>query len=227
MSSAISETVSAEDRAKAQVLNHLLATKRIRRGDLIATEFVFGGSGCRADLVIFSDTIFGIEIKSEKDTLKRVKSQINSYYECCGKVIFAVAPKHLRGLSELGVSPNDTWSLLSDGTVRELGVCDVRNGRSNVDAIMTKKQLQKLDRLDIADERQRINHATKIISDRFVESSAVFWAHVGRRKVRASDISMMSRFRIDRQELAIADEQARRQWEFWNSEANKFFESVQ
>jgi hypothetical protein len=221
-----SEAVSAESRAKAQVINHLLLTKRIKRGDLIATEFVFGVSGSRADLIVFSDTLVGIEIKSERDSLKRLPSQINSYFEFCGDVIFAVAPKHLAGLGMMGVLAEDTWLLLDDGNVRELGSRQASRGKGNVESVLTRQQLQKLNRDAPCGDKRRSACAVSLISERFVASSSQFWKHVGRRKVRANDIAMLSRFRMERQEQALIAQRQKQQWEDWNVAADRFFEAV-
>ncbi|MNE53600.1 hypothetical protein D3C80_1483370 [compost metagenome] len=175
---------------------------------------------------MFSDVLVGIEIKSKKDNLRRVPSQIGSYYEFCSDVIFAVAPKHLSGLGMMGVLTEDTWLLLDDGDVRELGNRPASNGKGNVEAVLTRQQLQKLNRDTPCGDKRRFAYAVSLISERFVASSSQFWKHVGRRKVRASDIAMLSRFRVERQEQALMAERQKQQWEDWNVAADRFFGAV-
>jgi hypothetical protein len=219
----MSDSFSLEDRAKAQVLNNLLLRKIIRRGDLLGTEFVFGSSGTRADIVIFSKTMIGVEVKSSADTLRRLPSQVESYYDYCNEVIFAVAPKHLAGLKMMGIPLSDTWSLLEDGSVREFDSRRLDGGRGNVEAILTQCQLQRLNKIAPQGDKKRPALALALLSERFVDSSRNFWSHIGRRKIRASDIRLLSRFRLERQELALNAQAQRKQWDDWNLAADRFF----
>lgn len=52
----------------------------------------------RIDIAVINGLIHGYEIKSSKDTLKRLNTQIRAYSLCLQKLTFVVAPIHLEEL---------------------------------------------------------------------------------------------------------------------------------
>lgn len=216
--------ISAEDKAKAVVLNHLLASRRVTRGAVIATEFVMGKSGTRADLAVFGQAMIGIEIKTAKDTLRRLPSQLPAYQSFCHQTILAVAPKHLSGLEMIGASEVDIWLLLDDGSVREFRSASTLRGEVDVRPLLTLEETKKLDRSLISNGTDRVEKlALELLAKRYAQTSQAFWHSIGRRRVKPSDLEMLSRFR--QQRLAVAEWEAtqRETWREWQEDASLFF----
>lgn len=214
---------SAEDRAKAMVLNHLIASKRLTRGSVIATEFVLGKSGTRADLALFGESLTGIEIKTAKDTLKRLPTQLPAYRQLCHRTILAIAPKHLAGVKMVGSDDLEIWLLLDDGSVRELSAGNDARGAAAVHSLLTQEETKKLHRVSSGAAVRSEQAALQVLAGRYSQSSRHFWEKVGRRRIKPDDIESLSRFRIQR--VAVAEWQAAQQedWRAWQEGADRFF----
>jgi len=215
---------SAEDRAKAMVLNHLIASKRLARGSVIATEFVLGKSGTRADLAVFGETLTGIEIKTAKDTLKRLPTQLPAYRQLCHRTILAIAPKHLAGVKMVGCDDLEIWLLLDDGSVRELSAGTDAARDAAVHSLLTQEEAKKLHRACSGVAAVRSDQdALQVLAARYSQSSRHFWDKVGRRRIKPDDIDSLSRFRSQR--VAVAEWQAAQQedWRAWQEGADRFF----
>src|SRR5579859_5791300 len=89
---------------KASVLNELRSQGRIDRRTPIANEFCLGRTGVRVDLMLWSDELIGIEVKSELDSLRRLAGQLSAYTAYCDHTVLVVASRHLSQLAavELG-----------------------------------------------------------------------------------------------------------------------------
>lgn len=77
-----------------------LHAKRLRHAKanpdtLVIDELGLAHAKCRVDIAVINGCIHGYEIKSGKDTLDRLDSQISIYRRTLQKLTVVVAPKHL------------------------------------------------------------------------------------------------------------------------------------
>lgn len=192
-----------EKQVKAATLMHLRAEYGRRRKPLITAEFSLGSSGVRADLVLFADETIGFEIKTAKDTLRRLPSQMNAYARYFNHAVAIVAPCHLPNLIDDHLCGASVW------TYDDLGVMSVvRTGEANeVDDAALADLLTQAER--------RKSDYREAMKARYADTSRHFWQTVSRRPIRPDDLPMLSRF-ADHRALArrIAEERDIR-WSRW------------
>lgn len=80
-----------------------LHAKRFRRvkahpDTLVIDELGLAHAKCRVDVAVINGCIHGYEIKSAKDTLDRLNSQIDIYRRTLQKLTIVAAPKHVAGV---------------------------------------------------------------------------------------------------------------------------------
>lgn len=110
-----------KSRRKTPVVSNKIKDKDIREvthsdiiipnhggGSVVVDEMVISGvhtSSCsrsvRADIIIASDTLYGIEIKSEADNLDRLSHQAVAYNQTCERQALVVHESHLKGAQDL------------------------------------------------------------------------------------------------------------------------------
>jgi hypothetical protein len=217
---------TAEATFKAAVLNKMRQLSRVTPKSRIANEFVFGSTGVRADLAIFGRELTGVEIKTDRDSLKRLSRQMEAYRLHCHRVILAIAPKHLVGA--LRVVPDDVeiW------TVRYGKVETVRRGATARDVLPeTCTLLTQAERArsgiaptagTITDPKH-VRRAVKILAARFDRTSDQFWTEVRGRAIAPEDIGLLSRFRSARELAAQTQEAQKAEWDNWESQAALIF----
>lgn len=67
----------------------------IDSNSLVVDELGLLHGSNRIDIAVINGKMHGYEIKSSKDTLKRLNDQLNSYSETLQKLTFVVAPNHV------------------------------------------------------------------------------------------------------------------------------------
>lgn len=103
---------------KAFCLSKLLASRRINSNSVIASEFPLADSSGRIDLAILTPTNFtGVEIKSERDSLRRLDKQIEAFSRYFDRLIVILAGKHGATLLELPDNV-ELWKLTDRGLLR-------------------------------------------------------------------------------------------------------------
>ncbi len=80
-----------------------LHAKHLRRAKsdpetLVIDELGLAHAKCRIDVAVINGCIHGYEIKSAKDTLERLSSQIEVYQQTLQKLTIVAAPKHVSGI---------------------------------------------------------------------------------------------------------------------------------
>ena len=80
-----------------------LHAKRLRRanfhpGTLVIDELGLAHARSRIDVAVINGCIHGYEIKSAKDNLDRLATQINIYRQTLQKLTFVAAPKHVESI---------------------------------------------------------------------------------------------------------------------------------
>lgn len=217
-----------ESQLKARVLTELRASKRISRRSIVANEFTLSKSAVRADLAILDSTFIGIEVKSEKDSLRRLQNQMASYVCHFDLVILAVAAKHAAKALELDLSYVELWIMHADSSVQlaraPLVSCPQKGPHfRNLLTLAEQKRY-----LDIETSSQAPDHHvaeqptaevraafTKAFSCRFSETSKQFWSKVRNREIRSADLLELSRFRATREQFARIKDEQDHMWVRW------------
>lgn len=137
---------------KAAITHKLLLGKHSLRTASMLTEFRIGS--CKADVVILNGTSTVYEIKSERDKLDRLETQIAEYRKVFAKVNIITGENHLQ--SVIHSTPNEVGVLLLNdkfqiSTIREAIDCidkieseAVFNSMSQSEAIRILKHLDIL-----------------------------------------------------------------------------------
>lgn len=128
----------------AMIRNLLLGRHSLRTATMLS-EFRVGGN--KADLVILNGTSTGYEIKSERDSLSRLTSQISSYQRVFAKTCVIAAEKHLpdilSGVPEVvGVLKLSRWNRIS--AIREPIDCS-----SCVDPLAILDSLRSVEAIEV------------------------------------------------------------------------------
>lgn len=222
----MSDKPLTESEIKAIFLQELRSNGRISPSTIIANEFPIRGSSVRADLAFVDDQFIGVEIKSDRDSLRRLENQLATYRRVFDHVILVAAERHLKGLREQHASEVDEiWCLSTDNSLRQISLAKPRDGGANqFAALLTKRELEKAMRLagskelQHAEARQAFESA---FSQRFSDTSAAFWEAVGDGPISTPSFALLSRFREARAAHARSLAEREKQWRAWE----EFFRS--
>ncbi|MCB8877661.1 sce7726 family protein [Acidisoma silvae] len=217
-----------EGQIKARVLTELRALKRISKRSIIANEFALSKSLVRADLAILESKFIGIEVKSEKDTLRRLPSQIASYLRHFDWVILVVASKHAYKVIELNLLFVELWVMHADGSIEiiqtpksaspQAGIC--------IGRLLTQADQKRYigcegnyhtNNQDYFDINKSNAHAAfiNVFSSRFGKTSKEFWDAVRYRQIKSDDLAKLSRFQSSREQFARVKEEQDHMWRMW------------
>jgi len=192
-----------EAEVKALILAH--TRKAVGRGKkpIVTSEFSLGSSGVRADLAIFAETSIGIEIKTAKDTLRRLPSQMAAYARYFDHVIAVVAPNHVRNITESVLHGASLWTYGDDGQPVELhyGVQNVVEP-SSLNDILTQAE-------------RRATGFNEAMRRRYGETSTAFWKAVARRAIKPEDLTILSRFAEAREQAKRFAAEQEQRWSQW------------
>lgn len=122
-----SSSVATEGHVRQALREHVLA--QFGRPSDVLDEFWVPLSNERADVVVVATTMAGYEIKTDRDTLKRLPRQIGAYGRVFDECTVVVAERHLVGVLDL---VPDWWGVatyLRDP--RPLSFLEVRVGTAN------------------------------------------------------------------------------------------------
>lgn len=206
-----------ENAIKAEVLTVIRRQSRSRQRPVVASEYQILSGQTRADLAVFdSDSFVGIEIKSPKDTLKRLKKQAVDYRRSFDKTILVLDGSHL--IDYLGIDFDfcDVWTFDFDGELRLFSEGDhFPLPDQNFYEMLTLREREIAFRdakLAGLSKRQVFRH---FFEAKFHDSSAAFWDSVKGRKIRSTDISLLSRFRDSREKAKLTQAQNRADLDAW------------
>jgi len=192
-----------EAKVKALVLTRVREAAGRRKKPVVTSEFSLGSSGVRADLAIFAETTIGVEIKTARDTLRRLSSQMAAYSRYFDHSIAVVAPCHLRNLTEDHLQDSSLWTYNDEGTLEVL-----RTGPRNV------VEPNALTDVLTQTERRSLEFGTAM-EQRYGETSATFWRSVSRRAIRPEDLSLLSRFAEAREQARRTAAERESRWSQW------------
>jgi hypothetical protein len=147
VSKSINSTRLLEDDIKAATIDYLKNKNLISTADSIISEFTVEMNTRRADLAIVrSKDIWAVEVKSEFDSLSRLRGQTEKYLEYFDKVIVVCSPKHTNRVLDLVACGVAVYEILNKESIKV-----VRRGRkkqisskSNMLKMMNRPELSKL-----------------------------------------------------------------------------------
>lgn len=192
-----------EGEVKAAVLTRVREANDRRRKPIVTHEFSLGSSGVRADLAVFAETTIGFEIKTVRDTLRRLPTQMRAYSQYFDHAVAIVAPCHLSHIRTSILHGGSLWTFDDHGALLPVveGCVNVVDDEALID-LMTQA------------ERHKGNFRAAMAA-RYEATSRQFWTAVARRSIRSNDLPLLSRFneaRIQARRLA-AERDAR--WSRW------------
>lgn len=192
-----------EKQVKAAALMHLRKQYIRRRKPLITAEFSLGSSGVRADLVLFAEQTIGFEIKTAKDTLRRLPSQMQAYARYFNEAIVIAAPCHVRNVMDENLHGASVWTYDDNGVLTVL--------RAGVVNAVDESTLADL--LTQAERRKSSYRAA--MEGRYAATSRHFWQTVSRRSIRPDDLPLLSRFTEHRAEARRIAKERDTRWSRW------------
>jgi len=198
---------------KVRILNELRRAKRIRPSTIIANELPLGTAGVRADLAVYSRRFIGIEIKSDRDSLKRLKHQLPVYQNNFDKTILVVGSKHADELSKLDLLNVEVW-IASGLSLRRI---------SAVEQDLTEQNIEPRQACDRRTPERRAYLSN--FRERFQGTSKIFWREVQGRPIAAADLALLSRFqeRRDKVNSKLRENEIKR--EQWMSDLSQSIQS--
>ncbi|TXC69599.1 hypothetical protein FSB78_00455 [Sphingomonas ginsenosidivorax] len=192
-----------EGQVKVATLAHVRAATGRRAKPIVTAEFTLGSSGVRADLAVFAETTIGLEIKTAKDTLRRLASQMEAYCQHFNHAVAIVAPCHVPNVTAAHLHGAALWTYDSNGTLRM-----VKPGAVNVikDARLAAVMTQA--------ERRKGDFRTAIMA-RYAGTSQRFWSAVAGRSIRPDDLPLLSRFTDGREQARRLAAERDARWAHW------------
>lgn len=194
-----------EAQVKAAVLTRVREAAGRRRKPIVTAEFTLGSSGVRADLAVFAETSIGFEIKTARDTLRRLPAQMAAYARYFDHAVAIVAPSHVPNILPEALHGGSLWTYDEGGTLRPLveGQVNAVADEALID-LMTQAERRKGDFL-------------AAITGRYDATSRQFWTAVSRRSIRSADLPLLSRFTEARTQARRLVSEREAQWERWLS----------
>ncbi|MBU3824936.1 MAG: sce7726 family protein [Candidatus Oceanisphaera merdipullorum] len=211
-----------ETEIKSLVLTHLITKGILTSTDTIFNEFTVDNASRRVDLAITKgNELWAFEIKSEADTLVRLKGQIETYSKYFDKVFVIVASKHTESALKFVSKSIALWEINGkELIIKQKGQKKlIRNPSSFIDMMNIPDlvkvannnglKLKSKRREDLVNVLIKINAsilrkaALKAIINKYHFSSKVFFDRVIDRTITSDDISLLSRFKIQNKKSLI------------------------
>lgn len=223
-----------EDDMKVVFLEHSIRNTLIDRACVISSEYVFEGATRRADLAFISrGRFFGVEIKSERDSLRRLQGQLESYLSVFDEVLLLVAPKHVTSAIATAPASVAIFSVSAEGS---LGV--VRPAETNADRRLASSHLRALPKSELlalmgrpsrrVSRKQLIAEASEVpfeviraatldsFNQRFGLTSEAFWKLTRGKSIEKKHLCALSRFSKKKKEYDRAAARNRKFWKEWS-----------
>lgn len=202
--------------AKAAVLQRFRELGRISRHTIIANEFSLGVESVRADLALFGeDSIVGIEIKTDLDSLKRLPRQMDAYRRNFDEVVLIAGERQLQRLDLEFLSDVEVWRFASNGSLDLVHSPKPQGRPLSRWPLLTSEErasaLRGCDRASGIDDRV----ISGLLKRRFKSTSDDFWQAVGRGKVRPAHLPALSRFEHIRAAVAANEAERCSVWHAW------------
>lgn len=224
-----------EAHIKVAIINRLLKSGFIDKNSVIIDEFTVNRYERRADLVVITkQSMVAFEIKSERDSLKRLEAQVKTYSQYFDKVIVVADRKHMKNIvhvlpRNIGIwefNQNDLKetqrgrkqpfkaekkeSLLKLLTVSEL----LQLARKNNILVVKAHRTFLIKKLNIISIKTIREFTTAFIAARYRESSDKFLIKVNNNKqVSVEDLPLLSKYKSKRKTLEKQKESLKKLWE--------------
>lgn len=226
-----------ESHIKCDVLNFLRASKIIDPRSVVASEYVLGSTGRRADLAIHNGSKFiGIEIKSQHDSLARLSSQLNIYTACFDEVMVVLDDRHVEQVLSVATPQVSVFQASRGGAVElcRAAASEPIYASEICLLLLTMAELKKLTGFNAAVpiRRSTLLAQARMLPDEairgavsssfrqaFSDSSGRFWQSVRRRNVTVQSLRALSRFAAERNSLREKEDEKIRFWESWQQDA--------
>lgn len=203
-----------EAAVKAQVLSHIRQANRRTKPTLTA-ELTLGTSGARADLAVLSDAeLIGLEIKTERDSLRRLPAQLAAYSKYFDRVIVVAAPCHFAELAEMDLRGAWIWRSTNEGL--EAVITGQKNLVSPLAYLDLMTRQEKKEVLTKGDATLRQHYFDTFVS-RYGQTSHKLWQSVAGRKIKAGDVRLLSRFNDRRTAVQLVAQERAERWQRWQS----------
>jgi len=158
-----------EPQIKTAVLNQLRRAKRIDGSSIVTSELPLVGTGVRADLAFLAKKrMVGVEIKSDFDSLRRLRRQMDVYIHYFDLTILVLGETTSRKVDLVDYPDVEVWAL-REGKLKKVQGAKLRP--------------QPPDR-----------PISTLFHKRFVETSRRFWLHVNGRTITTEDLNLLSRY---------------------------------
>lgn len=188
---------------KAKFLEFVGDASPPRKKPVVTTEFPIMGGNTRADLAILGDEFVGVEIKSRKDSLSRLSKQVADYRAVFDRVVLVLDGKHLVQYLSIDFHFCDVWTINFDGQFRIFSQGE--HHRSEPDVLFSlltaaeREQAYRSERFQKSDKREIFEY---FFRQRYARTSSEFWRKTRNRKIKRTDLEMLSRFSETRKEAA-------------------------
>jgi hypothetical protein len=201
-----------EAAVKAQVISHIRQAKK-RRSPVITAELTLGTSGARADIAVLSDAeLIGLEIKTERDSLRRLLAQIEAYSRYFDQVVVVAAPCHLAQLAKLDLFGASVWRADKSGiTPVSTGTVNTVSVSAYLDLMTNQEKKQVAEKSDLTVRE----HYFDIFARRYGQTSLALWQSVAGRKIKADDVRLLSRFNERRVAIQMIAQERQDRWKIW------------
>lgn len=198
-----------EGQVKAAVLTRVREANGRRRKPIVTAEFTLGSSGVRADLAVFAETSIGFEIKTARDTLRRLPAQMAAYAQYFDHAVAIVAPCHVSNIAPEALHGGSLWTYDGDGILQPLVEGQVN---AVADEALTDLMTQA---------ERRKGDFVAAITGRYEATSRQFWAAVSRRSIRSTDLPLLSRFTEARTQARQLADEREAYWSRWMAAQNE------
>lgn len=206
---------------KAVVINALRSELEGSPHAAIANEFRLGSTPVRVDLAALGKNFIGIEIKSSKDTLKRLPHQMVAYASYFDRVILAVADIHLPNLDWKSLRSVEVWSISESGKVRVVSQPTQIAECAPLSDLLTAEQRSRHKISEDSSEQEIATAFDAEFRKRFAETSLAFWAKVKGRRIIKDDLEILSRFRDRRLEVERWSGAQDAEWHDWSAQVSQ------
>lgn len=204
---------------KAIVLDRLGRSESIGK-PVVANEYCLGETAVRVDLAVLSKDFIGVEVKSERDSLRRLPHQMAAYGKYFDHIILAVSPNHVPNLNWTELRAAEVWSISEGGRVNVISEPTIFSNQSCRSGLMTADQSRR-HRLTAASTEAEIEDAFRAeFERRFGQTSSTFWRSVKGRRITRTDIETLSRFKDRRRSISEWSQAQEDEWAAWSAQVH-------
>lgn len=225
-----------ENEIKAAFVNYLIENiENIDQCDMpiVASEYVLGRSGVRADLAILGDEFLGVEIKGPRDKLSRLDIQIPTYSKYFDQTILIAHERFEQELTIRNYDGINIWFIDDELNIRIEHVAQTDQAfnefrdRDRLE-LLAGEEISKFRPSTLARTRSSLQENAEIIfklafTARYQGNSNMLLKRGRQRELTSKDIEMLSpgyKRRMSQKKNAM---NRKKFWEEWNRQARSVF----